>query len=88
MDKLTRRKYFLQYFERCEDCFQFLHIHLFSPAKNNLVTADKQNKRLTKTVLQVVIDVEILADRLFSMTLVQPPSLSRAANRMIHLSSK
>ena len=65
MDKLTRRKYFLQYFERCEDCFQFLHIHLFSPGKNNLVTADKQNKRLTKTVLQVVIDVEILADRLF-----------------------
>ena len=44
--------------------------------------------KLTKTVLQVVIEVEILADRLFSMTLVQPPSLSNAANRIIHLSSK
>ena len=55
--------------------------------RTTLITYEAIDK-LTKTVLQVVIEVEILADRLFSMTLVQPPSLSNAANRIIHLSSK
>ena len=44
-DKLTRQKYFLQYFERCEDCFQFLHIHPFSPKIHKLFTVYSRQKK-------------------------------------------